>query len=1057
MNQSHKSFVIADGILNGTADGDACVRMQKRPAHFGLPLSLCLTGIAALLALLSPFNSFAAFVYETSAEFFTTGDFNGDGIADVLVLDKLTGNARVGLLDTNGVISWSAPLVTGVENATGCAVGKFLQNTLDAVAVTAPDYNRVNLVNLSNTNAAGTPVVVTPNGVGPHCLVTLAAPTVPPPQFNSLVVASSLNDPPSERLEPVSLFLGVPSLSGQFNESGSFQRGNAIQFDTNGPTFAAGLVRGDSDSLHILQFTNSYSLIMTYTNLPSGSDYAFGNFNGSSLPVFAFYVSGQSNVVIQALIQTNGGFSLSAASSVSFTEAVQRVYYTDLGTDGAFQIQFGDGIQGMTLPGGTPTLAPVYTNGTGAAGNVFTGIVPLGSGQFVLLDSPTGVAISTHAQTMKFDGTNYTQLKAQNLPPLTTSATRANVWLFQAEPFVNSNPGFVASLNSADWTSFLTGLPGGVSVRTETDGGPANGLGNANTNNLGAPPTGTTYGVPDQYRDDVSFFSYTAPRAAEPITVNIAPPPGLYGGPIQVSFTTLNAGDLVAYRAGSTDVWHQYTASFTISNDTTVTYYGTNSTPARSRLLSANYTFSQHALAPPQSPVDLNPGNTNPLPVFSTNTLVLSDVGTIFYGRRPATGDGTIWAINLDGTGETYVTTGARPRVSRDGVWLAFLREGNAFANQGNLWVRNLQTGQETRLLVNTTTIVGFDWDLSNSNLIFDFGCALWRIGLDGTATQLATLPCNTEAPVVNPQDGVLALHDLNASAPGIYVAASDGSASAQLPLGITGARWPAWSADGLMLALVDGNTSASVDAGKNIYLASSNGTTVNQISGILDPTNGFPHGMIWAPAGNALIGAGSVSGENGLWVVPLTADKSACDCFGGPTRLPTVAGDPIDFAGSVIVAPAPPPSVFRPGLFIRLDGSDVVVYWSTNYTNFTLQAKTTPTPPTNWVAIYGPYTVNGPFFEHREPAATLAIQRFFRLSSAALQPVLSIVALPDEIVVSWDTAFPSAILESNTAPDSGASWQAISGPFQMAGNSFQYHIPLANLQTQQFFRLRHP
>ncbi|HWY78253.1 MAG TPA: hypothetical protein VN281_21740, partial [Verrucomicrobiae bacterium] len=64
---------------------------------------------------------------------------------------------------------------------------------------------------------------------------------------------------------------------------------------------------------------------------------------------------------------------------------------------------------------------------------------------------------------------------------------------------------------------------------------------------------------------------------------------------------------------------------------------------------------------------------------------------------------------------------------------------------------------------------------------------------------------------------------------------------------------------------------------------------------------------------------------------------------------------------------------------------------------------------------------------------------------------------LPDEIVVSWDTAFPSAILESNTAPDSGASWQAISGPFQMAGNSFQYHIPLANLQTRQFFRLRHP
>ena len=53
-------------------------------------------------------------------EFLTaSGDFNGDGVIDVLVLDKITGNARVGYGDASGNLTWSAPLVTGVGEAGG--------------------------------------------------------------------------------------------------------------------------------------------------------------------------------------------------------------------------------------------------------------------------------------------------------------------------------------------------------------------------------------------------------------------------------------------------------------------------------------------------------------------------------------------------------------------------------------------------------------------------------------------------------------------------------------------------------------------------------------------------------------------------------------------------------------------------------------------------------------------------------------------------------------------------------------------------------------------------
>src|ERR1035441_4902020 len=89
-----------------------------------------MVAVIALLCSLSLITC-AAFVYETGAEFLTAGDFNGDGVADVLVLDKLTGNARVGYANTSGVLIWSAPLVTGVEDASGCAVGRLLQPTRD--------------------------------------------------------------------------------------------------------------------------------------------------------------------------------------------------------------------------------------------------------------------------------------------------------------------------------------------------------------------------------------------------------------------------------------------------------------------------------------------------------------------------------------------------------------------------------------------------------------------------------------------------------------------------------------------------------------------------------------------------------------------------------------------------------------------------------------------------------------------------------------------------------------------------------------------------------------
>lgn len=1034
-------------------------RTVRDRSHFGL-------GLLAAMLLLSPINLPAAFVYETATEFLTSGHFNDDTNADVLVLDKATGVGRVGYQDGTGALIWSGPLVTGVENVTGCAVGGFLQSGLDNLAVTSTDYNRVPLIDLSNTNSASTAFVVTPLGIGPHTLAALAQPVVPAlTSFDTLLVASAFNRAPSERLELTVFSAGpITSSAGPFNETGLFERGNALQLATNGPTFAAGLVRGDTnDTLHLWQFTNAPSVIASLSNLPPGSDYVFGNFDGQALPYFWFYAPGQSNVISRPLISTNGGFAFGVAVMLNFTQAVQSIYYVAQGSDGTAFLRFGDGIQGARLPGGSPRLAAKYAGGGGAAGNVFTGIAELENGRFALLSAPTGTLSSLHAQVMTFDGTNYTQVSSSDLPAVTSRNTRATVWLFQSEPFTDPAATLISSISVPDWSSGVLGLPASLSVRAENDSGSSSGLGNPATNSLGAPPSGSSYGLPDQYRDDISFFTYAPPRPAEPVIITISPPPGSYGGPIQISFLKQNAGHQVFYRVKAADPWQIYSAPFPLTNDATIQYYGNIPAGTRGRLQFAGYTMGRLD-NPAEPPVKLPGSDTNAPPGLNTNILELSGNGTVFYSRHsdsPGFND-SIWAINLDGSGETFITEGARPRVSRDGQWMAFLREGGSVTTQGNLWLKNLSTGAESRFFTNTDSITGFDWN-QNTELIFDNNCVLLRQGLNGPATQLPpalTPQCLNGAPVVNPADGRLAFHNLNPNAPGVYVTPPDWSSRTQLTEPTTlRLRWPGWSFDGLRLAMADRTSSAFINTGVNLWTAASDGSNLHQITALTEPAGGFPHGAIWTPDGRALVGAGRIDGTNGLWVITLAADGSACHC--PPRLLPTSAGSDIDFAGSILVAPAPQIGV-PPGLFIRQEPNAVVVYWSTNFEGYTLESQMNLPAIGAWTPITGPYFLSGGYYEYREPRANLAAGKLFRLRLTGVmiltppEPELTFRYNPGAVVLNWPLSYAGYTLEVTTNLSSPVIWSPLNATYQVTNGLFEYRRNLPG-PPQEFYRLRWP
>ena len=125
--------------------------------------------LVCVLVLLATGPARSATVDETAFEFLSSGDFNGDGRIDAIVLDKATGNARVGYQNANGTLTWAAPVPSGVAQAGSLAVGRFVQTNRDSIAVTSVEFNRIHVLNLSVPGVASAPIVSQP----PHPALTM--------------------------------------------------------------------------------------------------------------------------------------------------------------------------------------------------------------------------------------------------------------------------------------------------------------------------------------------------------------------------------------------------------------------------------------------------------------------------------------------------------------------------------------------------------------------------------------------------------------------------------------------------------------------------------------------------------------------------------------------------------------------------------------------------------------------------------------------------------------------------------------------------------------------
>ena len=247
-----------------------------------------------------------------------------------------------------------------------------------------------------------------------------------------------------------------------------------------------------------------------------------------------------------------------------------------------------------------------------------------------------------------------------------------------------------------------------------------------------------------------------------------------------------------------------------------------------------------------------------------------------------------------------------------------------------------------------------------------------------------------------------------------------------------------------------------------DIYTVNADGTSASQITAFTNFSDGFKFGAIWTPANDALVGAGTINGTNGLWIIPLTDDGQYGDC--PAILLPTAPGDPIDFAGSIVVAPAQ--MVAQPGLFIRLETNAAVIYWSTNYQGFGLESTPNLAPNATWTAVSGPYFLNGGYFEYHEAKSSLLAAKFFRLKYPTViylnpqTPQLSFSVQPpaQQAVLTWSTNYIGYTLETTTNLAAPIVWSPVAdGTGTVTNGHIEFHQNLNNQLPSEFFRLRWP
>jgi len=534
---------------------------------------------------------------ERPLEFMATGDFDGDGQADVAVIDRALGVARIAYLDATGNVAALLLVSTGIDEAQGASVGKLIHTNRDAIAVTGPLAGRVNVVSATNRLAVAPPVSLFPAfavGMNQALAIDIGG-TNNNPALDDLFITSNmgmLSVPADYYCQLARNATGTVTAINDGMLAGEYVRGNRIRLSPTGYFMAAFVQRGVTEQLRIFALTNAaIASKLNIGGLPTNTHYAVNFFTSTGRAHIVTYQPGGTQLLFHAVAEPAAGTFTSTPTHLVDLPYMAGSVVAIPGTNQLVMID-QTGLRADVLTFQPSTGANILQTLNAPTGRWFTAVIARPPG-FALGSGVDPEGRSGFIESYRLDGANYKSMTGPvALPSIKLGSGRANVWTFANEPLVATAPRLLNALNAADYSSSFrtSGIPLSVTVTGEVDGGITFGLQSPTARAMGVM-TGS-YGLVNQMAPYMSLMSAEPAAGKQPASVTISPPAGTYPEAIQVSFSDSTPAS-VAYRVGDGGMWELYTEPFWIYENATVYFYLYQAgNPVVSPVKTAAYAFS---------------------------------------------------------------------------------------------------------------------------------------------------------------------------------------------------------------------------------------------------------------------------------------------------------------------------------------------------------------------------------------------------------------------------------------------------------------------------------
>lgn len=624
------------------------------------------TLLTALTLLLAHTGLHAArFVNETSTLLVSAGDFDGDGDQDAVILHRASGVATLGIRQANGTLLFRPPAATGVPNTTGMAVGTLLDSTRDTLALTAPDANRVQIVNALDPSLH--PQTATHPLAGPRLVAAANMPGVGLAGLDDLSVVAGwpgLLPAESRRLTNNGSGSFAASTPGFFN---AVIRGwNPITL-TRGGSVRLGFIEDGSPTATFrvaVPSVASLSFPASITGLPAGLFFIHGQFDAAESDFF-FFTPGSTEVITRRILPS--GTEFGPALTFSFPTLLrQLVRLEDAARDRVLIIpQSGppavydyDGA-GFTLVQELPLTGDIAEGATGIA---------LGSGAFMLAHAGANGQLSASFSVFQKNGAGYLGIQSNiPLPKLDEAPSlQGNVFFFAGTPMRDESPPLVGQWSVGDWSSALA-LGITPQVSGELYQNTASGLSGLFNRAITPLPQGTLGALANQFMPDISVSNlHTAPAVLGSSSAGITFSPDTATKKrqaVQVILTASDPAAAIQHRTSTSVPFAAYAAPFWLFTDTTVEAFAVLPNGTRSAVVRASYAFDTETPPEKQDSDDdgvpdfvershnLDPaaGDDSDGDGFSDLDELLADTSPSdandFPDSRPATADQ--WTLNI--------------------------------------------------------------------------------------------------------------------------------------------------------------------------------------------------------------------------------------------------------------------------------------------------------------------------------------------------------------------------------------------------------------------------